>query len=278
MPHLARGARELGLSLSRAQLAQFAAYYHGLTEWNRKINLTAIAGCRETQLKHFLDSLTVCLAARRELAGPARIIDIGSGGGFPGLPLKIAFPQIELHLIDSVAKKTAFLQHIAAALNLPGVTAHTGRAETLARQPELRDSFDLALARGVARLPLLLEYALPFCRPGGQAIALKQGDIGQELAEAQFALSQLAAQPAGLFPVTLAALPDHRRIAAFRKTAPTPQRYPRRPGIPAKRPLLAPQKRPRTGDAGSKAIPEPGADAAGAANNAPRGNRPPPDA
>ena len=277
MPHLARGARELGLTLSRAQLAQFADYYRGLTEWNQKINLTAIAGCRETQLKHFLDSLTVCLAARRELAGPARIIDIGSGGGFPGIPLKIAFPQIELHLIDSVAKKTAFLQHIAAALDLPGVTAHTGRAETLARQPELRDSFDLALARGVARLPLLLEYALPFCRPGGQAIALKQGDIRQELAEAQFALSQLAAQPAGLFPVTLADLPDHRRIAAFRKTAATPQRYPRRPGIPAKRPLTAP-KRPRTGDAGSNAIPEPGADAAGAANNAPRGNRRPPTA
>lgn len=236
---LARGALELGLSLSPAQLAQFAAYYRDLTEWNQKINLTAIAGCRDTQIKHFLDSLTIYLAARQELAGPARIIDIGSGGGFPGIPLKIAFPQIELHLIDSVAKKTAFLQHIAAALNLPGVTAHTGRAETLARQPDLRDSFDLALARGVARLPLLLEYALPFCRPGGKAIALKQGDLGQELAEAQFALSQLAAQPAGLFPVTLAALPDHRRIAAFQKTAPTPQRYPRRPGIPAKRPLTA---------------------------------------
>ena len=277
MIHLARGARELGLSLSPAQLAQFNDYYHHLTQWNQKINLTAIAGCRETQIKHFLDSLTVCLAARQELSGPARIIDIGSGGGFPGIPLKIAFPQIELHLIDSVAKKTAFLQHLTAALNLPGVTAHTGRAETLARQPDLRDSFDLALARGVARLPLLLEYALPFCRPGGKAVALKQGDLRQELAEAQFALTQLAAQPAGLFPVTLTALPDHRRIAAFRKTAPTPQRYPRRPGIPAKRPLLAPQERPRTGDAGSKTLPENPAPP-DAANNAPRGHRPPPTA
>ena len=237
---LADGAAQLGLALSPAQLAQFDAYYRELTCWNRKVNLTAIAGRRETQLKHFLDSLTVCLAARSELSGPARVIDIGSGAGFPGIPLKLAFPQLELHLIDSVGKKTAFLQHLAAALQLDGVTAHTGRAETLARQPELRDAFDLALTRGLARLPLLLEYALPFCRPGGKAIALKHGRLEPEIAEAQFALSQLAGREAGLFPVNLPGLDDDRVIAAFQKTAPTPQRYPRRPGIPAKRPLLKP--------------------------------------
>lgn len=239
MTQLAQGAAQLGLALTPAQLAQFAAYYRELAAWNQTTNLTAIAGCHDTQTRHFLDSLTVCLAARRELSGPARIVDIGAGAGFPGIPLKLAFPQIELHLIESVAKKTAFLHHLTATLNLPGVTAHTGRAETLARQPDLRDSFDLALARGLARLPLLLEYALPFCRPGGKAIALKQGDLAPELTDAQFALTQLAARPAGLYPVTLPALPDHRVIAAFQKTAPTPQRYPRRPGIPAKRPLTA---------------------------------------
>ena len=119
---------------------------------------------------------------------------------FPGLPLKLAFPRLELHLIESVGKKTAFLEHISRVLGLRGVTVHTGRAEALARRPELRDGFDLALARGVARLPLLLEYTLPFCRAGGYAIALKHGGLEDELAEARFALSELGGREGGRVP------------------------------------------------------------------------------
>ena len=244
MKLLAERAKELGISLSAGQLEQFELYYRELTEWNQRANLTAITGYEETQVRHFLDSLTVCISFWKDtdappdsLAGVSRVVDVGSGAGFPGLPLKLAFPRLELHLIESVGKKTAFLEHICGVLGLDKVTVHTGRAETLAREPELRDSFDLALVRGVARLSLLLEYALPFCQVGGRAVAHKHGGMEPELAEAENALAELGGQAAGVFPVKLAGLTDNRVVAAFEKIAPTPERYPRRVGIPAKRPL-----------------------------------------
>ena len=246
MTLLADGAAHLGINLSAGQLEQFELYYRELTEWNKRANLTAITGYEETQVRHFLDSLTVCLPFRQKPDAPlesltevAKVVDVGSGAGFPGLPLKLAFPGLELHLIESVGKKTAFLEHICGALGLDKVTAHTGRAETLARQPGLRDSFDLALVRGVARLSLLLEYALPFCRVGGKVVAPKHGglELESELTESEFALSELGGREAGVFPVALAGLTDNRVVAAFEKVEPTPKRYPRRVGIPAKRPL-----------------------------------------
>ena len=240
MKPLAEGARGLGINLSSGQLEQFEIYYRELTDWNERANLTAITGYEEAQVRHFLDSLTVCLPYREAeegLPSTIRVVDVGSGAGFPGLPLKLAFPDLELHLIESVGKKTAFLEHICGALGLDEVTVHTGRAETLAREPELRDGFDLALVRGVARMSLLLEYALPFCRVGGKTVALKHGGLETELAEAEFALSELGGKIVGVFPVSLPGLTDNRVAAAFEKVAPTPERYPRRVGIPAKRPL-----------------------------------------
>ena len=244
MKLLAEGAKELSIDLSGRQLEQFELYYRELTEWNRRANLTAITGYEETQARHFMDSLTVCLPFREtpdapmdSLFGVTRVVDVGSGAGFPGLPLKLAFPYLELHLVESVGKKTAFLEHIIAALELDGVAVHTGRAEALAREPELRESFDLALVRGVARLSLLLEYTLPFCHAGGKVVALKHGGLESELAGAEFALLELRGRAAGMFPVTLPGLTDNRVVAAFEKVAPTPDRYPRRVGIPAKRPL-----------------------------------------
>ena len=244
MKLLAEGAKELNINLSAAQLEQFELYYRELTEWNKRANLTAIDGYEETQVRHFLDSLTVCLPFRQKpeapldtLTGFARVVDVGSGAGFPGLPLKLAFPRLELHLIESVGKKTAFLEYICGALRLDKVTVHTGRAEALAREPELRDGFDLALVRGVARLSLLLEYALPFCRVGGMVVAHKHDGMDSELNEARTALSELGGLEAGVFPVTLPGLTDNRVVVAFAKAEPTPDRYPRRVGIPAKRPL-----------------------------------------
>ena len=244
MKLLADGAKELGIGLSVGQLEQFELYHRELAEWNQRANLTSIAGDEETQVRHFLDSLTAGLPFLEGgdnpsygLPGVARVVDVGSGAGFPGLPLKLAFPDLELHLIESVGKKTAFLKHVAGVLELEGVTVHTGRAETLARDPDLRDGFCLALVRGVARLSLLLEYALPFCREGGFAVALKHGGLESELAEAEFALSELGGRQAGVYPVALPGLTDNRVVASFEKVAPTPERYPRRVGIPAKRPL-----------------------------------------
>ena len=244
MELLRRGADCLGVPLSKTQLEQFDLYYRELAEWNARVNLTAISGYEQTQVRHFLDSLTVCLALGNDgeatslpTEGLRNVADIGSGAGFPGLPFKLAFPGIQLHLVESVGKKTAFLEHLVGALGLDGVTVHTGRAETLAREDALRESFDLVLVRGVARLSLLLEYALPLCRIGGNAVALKHGGLEAEIAEAEFALSELGGQVAGIFPVTLEGLTDNRVVAAFGKAAPTPDRYPRRAGIPSKRPL-----------------------------------------
>ena len=240
MKLLVDGAAQLGIHLESRQIQQFEQYYRELAEWNKRANLTAIEGYQETQVLHFLDSLTVCLAFQSVpdgLSGISRVVDVGSGAGFPGLPLKLAFPHLELHLVESVGKKTAFLEHLTALLRLDGVTVHTGRAETLARDPALRDSFDMALVRGVARLSLLLEYALPFCLEGGSVVALKHGGLESELAEAEHALSELGGRQSGLFPVTLQGLTDNRIVAVFEKTGPAPERYPRRVGIPAKRPL-----------------------------------------
>lgn len=234
---LRTGAERLGICLGPGQLDQFETYYAELSDWNLRANLTSVTDYSEVQAKHFLDSLTVSLAAGNELTAGARVIDIGSGAGFPGIPLKIAFPGTGLHLVESVGKKTAFLSHLVEELALDRTTVHTGRAEVLAREPELREYFDLALVRGVAKLSLLLEYSLPFCRTGGMTVALKHGGLEAELDDAAHALSELGGEVAAVHRVEIEGLMDNRVVVAVGKVAPTPERYPRRTGIPAKRPL-----------------------------------------
>ena len=237
MELLKEGASQLGIALSDGQLDQFETYFHELTDWNQRANLTAITGYDEVQVKHFLDSLTVCLVARESLEGPTRVIDVGAGAGLPGLALKLVFPGIRLSLLESVAKKTAFLEHLTAKLGLEGVSVHTGRAENLARKEGLRDAFDLVVVRGVARLPLLLEYCLPFCETGGRVVALKHGGDGRELDAAANALAQLGGRIEEVARVLIDGLTDDRVVIAVEKTGPSRERYPRRTGIPAKRPL-----------------------------------------
>ena len=238
MEKLKAGAAELGLELSPAQLEQFESYYRELTNWNQRANLTAVTGYEEVQLKHFLDSLSVVLAwtlpaERQNFA----VIDVGSGAGLPGIPLKIAFPAVRLTLLEATAKKAVFLRHIVAELGLDGVEIVAGRAEEIAHQPRYREKFDLVLSRAVAALPTLVELALPFTAVGGSFIAQKKGAIDDEISRAGRAISLLGGRLREVKEIKLSSLPDGRRLIVIDKRSPTPEQYPRRPGIPAKRPL-----------------------------------------
>lgn len=237
MALLTQGAAELGLALNPAQQAQFALYYRELADWNQRMNLTSVIDYAEVQVKHFLDSLTLLPALGGPPPAGLRVVDVGAGAGFPGLPLKLAFPQLRLDLIEATAKKARFLAHLTALLELSDVAVHSGRAEELAHIPELRAAFDLALARGVAKMPTLLEYTLPFIRRGGRVAAWKHGGIAAELAAAENALRILGGQAGPVYPVTLPGLTDDRIIVTAVKIKPTPGAYPRRPGMPAKQPL-----------------------------------------
>jgi 16S rRNA (guanine527-N7)-methyltransferase len=235
MDRLTAGAAKLGIKLTPEQVSGFEMYYRELVEWNQRVNLTAIVDYEGVQVRHFLDSLTVA-----PLIGdhPLRLIDIGSGAGFPGIPLKIACPGVELTLVESVNKKAAFLRHLIARLNLEGVELVAGRAETLAHEERYRESYDIALSRGVASLATLAELSLPFCAIGGRFIAMKKGDIGDEVASSERAIEMLGGKLAEVRLVELDEFRGERRwLVLVDKLEPTPDKYPRRPGIPRKRPL-----------------------------------------
>ena len=234
---LVLGARALGIRLSAEQVQRFQRYTRELLEWNRRVNLTAITDPAEVEVKHHLDSLSAAMALPPEVREGGRVVDVGAGGGFPGLPLKLAFPALRLALVESVRRKTAFLEHVVRALGLEGVEVLTGRAEELAHRPTLREGFDAALARGLAALPELLELTLPFCRVGGLVVAHKKGDIAAELAGAATALRELGGRLREVVPVRLEGLEDDRVLVVVEKVGRTPPRYPRRPGMPHKRPL-----------------------------------------
>jgi len=235
----ASGARKLGIELTSRQLEQFQIYYHELIEWNQRVNLTAITGYEEVQIKHFLDSLTVILALKQPLGKESfRLIDVGTGAGIPGIPLKIILPDIKLVLLEATAKKADFLHHIKHKLGLDDVEIIVGRAEDVACKAQYREKFELVLSRAVARLPTLVELTLPFCAVGGSFIAQKKGDIDPEISQGGKAISLLGGNLREVKRVDLTEFTDSRWLVVIDKVSPTPQQYPRRPGIPAKRPLL----------------------------------------
>ncbi|XUX01362.1 MAG: 16S rRNA (guanine(527)-N(7))-methyltransferase RsmG [Dehalogenimonas sp.] len=235
LPILNHGARELGIELSDQQFDQFEKYYHLLVEWNKRFNLTAVTDYSEVQRVHFLDSLSL-IRARIVLDG-LRIIDVGAGAGFPSLPLKIAFPQIKLTLLEATGKKAVFISDTVAALDLEGVTVLNARAEDAARQPEHREQYELAVSRAVASLDTLCELCLSFCRVGGTFIAYKKGDIGNEVDGALKAIETLGGRLRLIQDIALTALPDSRRLVVIDKICHTSPEYPRRSGLPAKKPI-----------------------------------------
>ena len=239
MQLLAQSAPELGLSLDASQLERFETYYRELADWNTRMNLTSVIDYSEVQVKHFLDSLTVLPALGTPLSPSARVVDVGAGAGLPGLPLKLVYPDLHLTLVESTGKKANFLRHMVDTLALAGVDVVTGRAEELGHNPELRGSFDLALARGLARLPTLLEYTLPFTRGGGLVAAWKHGGEGlkAELDSARKALQILGGRVKSIYPVKATGLEDNRVVILIEKVKETPDDYPRRNGVPRKQPL-----------------------------------------
>ena len=232
---LRAAAEAASLSLSEEQILKFTRYDALLVDWNERMNLTAITEPRDVAVKHMVDSLTAYDAAL--FSDAPTVIDIGTGAGFPGIPLKIFDPSIRLTLMDSLAKRLAFLEAVVEDLGLTGVTCVHARAEDAAHEPQRRERYDIAVSRAVARLPVLLEYTLPFVKKGGHLIALKGRTAEEEATDAKRALKLLGGRLETIRPVTLPGLSDKRAVLTITKIAPTPKAYPRKAGTPAKKPL-----------------------------------------
>lgn len=228
-----KGLKDLQIELSDEQVQQFLTYYEKLVETNKVMNLTAITEFEEVVEKHFLDSLSLVKVC--DLSNKIRILDLGTGAGFPGIPLKIAFPELEIVLADSLNKRINFLQDVIEELDLKKVTAVHARAEELARNKEYREGFDLCVSRAVANLSTLSEYCMPFVKIGGNFISYKSGEIDEEVLNAKHAIFLLGGKTKEVFKFDL--YEQKRSFVIIEKTKGTPKAYPRKAGTPSKQPL-----------------------------------------
>lgn len=231
---LERDSARLGIELDPARLDKFRVYYRELARWNSSMNLTSVTGWDEVVETHFLDSLSLAGALSSETRAARDFIDIGAGAGFPGVPMKIAFPGLSGLLVDATARKAEFLRNLVAALELTDVEVRRARAETLGRIEGFREGFDMVFARAVASMPVLAELTLPFCRVGGVVALHKTRSASDEIAAAQRAVETMGGEIRDI----VSAGGYNKVIVIIDKVKNTPANYPRRPGIPSKRPLL----------------------------------------
>ena len=228
-----QGLENLKLELTEKQIEQFLKYYEMLIEKNKVMNLTAITEYEEVIEKHFLDSISLCQVY--DLSKPVTILDMGTGAGFPGVPLKIAFPEIEITLADSLNKRIHFLDEVIEELGLEKVTTVHARAEELARNKEHRECYDVVVSRAVANLSTLGEYCIPFVKEGGCFISYKSGEIEEEVENAKKAIKLLGGQIKDIYKFDLSE--QKRSFITIEKIKKTPKTYPRKAGTPSKMPL-----------------------------------------
>jgi len=234
----AERVKPLGIALTDRQLEQFEKYYALLVDWNEKMNLTGITEREAVYEKHFYDSLTLAGVVTFDMVGS--LADIGSGAGFPSIPIAIAYPHIQVTIIDALAKRIKFLEEVTNRLGLDRVVCMHSRAEDAARRKEHRDAYDVVTARAVARLAVLHEFCLPFVRTGGRFVAMKGTDVTAELEEGRYSLKKLNGRLVDVKQLTLPSEGSERHLIVCEKKDATPAAYPRKPGMPLKSPLVQP--------------------------------------
>ena len=235
---LEQGAARMGLRLTVAQLEGFRRYYRWLVRWNSRMNLTTVTEWDAVQTRHFLDSLSLVKAIPEAVLQSSRFVDIGTGAGLPGIPLKIAFEGAQGTLVDAAAKKVDLLNDLVTELGLDSIEAIHGRAETLGHKDGLREGFDLVFARAVAPMPVLVELALPFCRVGGVVVVHKTVSAEEEVESAAYAINTMGGETTRTVGAAWDGPNSGLKLIVIEKVNPTPENYPRRPGMPSKRPLM----------------------------------------
>lgn len=229
------GLEEFNIELSEKQIGQFLSYYELLLEWNKVMNLTAITEFKEVVKKHFLDSLSLIMIM--EIKADDSVADIGTGAGFPGIPLKIVYPDTEFLLLDSLNKRVKFLLEVKTRLNLKNIELVHGRAEDYAKNKSYREQYDLAVSRAVANLSTLSEYCLPFVKEGGSFISYKSGNVEEEIKASGHAVSLLGGSMKNQISFQLPGSDYKRTLVQIEKVKKTPARFPRKAGLPSKEPI-----------------------------------------
>lgn len=225
----------IGVKLTDQQIEQFWQYFKLLTEWNEKMNLTAITDYEDVVVKHFVDS--VAAVKVRDFGKVHYMLDLGTGAGFPGIPLKIVYPHLRVVLMDSLNKRVMFLQEVIGRLGLDKIEAVHGRAEDMARLEKYRETQDMVVSRAVANMSTLLEYCMPFVRPGGFFISYKSGKYQEELEQSRKACAVMGGKLVSETPFTLPGTDIDRCFLVFKKTKKISKKFPRRAGLPGKQPL-----------------------------------------